>query len=197
MKRSLAVPIGAAVFLLTLLLFTWAGGFSAAGPRETGPAIAATPLPVKYLPAMFRNVPTPPTPTPALPDLYGWGWYYGSCDPGQEGYIRITVYNSGPVPAGPFIVRAGDYWAWDIPGLEAGQSVATEAWVWGAAIDADDQVVESNENNNQIGVPIPTPCPSDPPPPLEPSPTPPCRGPEGCVGPSITPTPSPSPPPLP
>jgi hypothetical protein len=189
MKRSLIVLFSAAAFLLALCLFARAGDFSAAGPRYTGPEPVSTPLPAKYLPAMFRAVPTP-----GLPDLYGRGWYYGSCNLEQTGYIELTVQNGGTVSAGPFVVRSGDYWAWDIPGLEAGQSISTQAWVWSAEVDADQQVVESNESNNWLIVPFPTPCPADPPlPSPEPSPTLPCRGPEGCGGPSITATPPPLP----
>jgi hypothetical protein len=115
----------------------------------------------------YESMSTPPTSTPTTPtptatrspspqraDLTGIGSY--ACF--QSG-IHVTVYNHGLADAGWFIVRsASGRPGWRVTGLMAGAELrlpAQSGSATGMTVDADDEVLESNESNNLVTVGIP------------------------------------------
>lgn len=110
------------------------------------------------------------------------------CSQPPSFYYNGRIANRGTAHAGPFVVRReGDGAQWSVSGLAAGQeeslgpSVGLASGLW--RIDADDVVVELDEDNNtfnSIQVPL------SPEPTCTPTPT------EATPGPSISPPPSPT-----
>lgn len=135
----------------------------------------------EWLVACDSDVECVPTPTPtgtltptatlsagSLPDLLitsarvSMQGYSGGCVT-RFGPLEtfICVSNQGAAPAGPFVIRdtGGGSLAWQVEGLDAGeerclQSVGVASVV---TVDADDEVVESDEANNTQYIPVPTP----------------------------------------
>jgi hypothetical protein len=78
----------------------------------------------------------------------------------------VCVANQGAAPAGPFLVRAAGYGGgsleWNVAGLGAGEDLCLEmerAAFGEALVDANNDVLESDETNNAGYVAIPTPPP--------------------------------------
>jgi len=131
-----------------------------------------------------KPTPTPthtPTPTPTAtpkepPDLVvtsvgvNMQGYTGGCVTGYDALLmtQICVKNQGAGSAGPFVVRAGSL-NWEVDGLASGQERCLpelEGSASGqATVDADNEVVESDETNNTAWIAAPTPPPICTPPP--------------------------------
>ena len=70
---------------------------------------------------------------------------------------KVCIKNQGAASAGPFVVQAGGL-SWEVDGLDAGQEhcVGSEGSPSGqVVVDANNQVVESNEDNNMMYAPVP------------------------------------------
>ncbi len=100
-----------------------------------------------------------PTSAAELPDLEGWAWE----DCGRAGLFAI-VENSGGAAAGRFVVRdASGHFELEADGLAAGGSIELHDPEVSAAtieqpivVDADDEVIESNEDNNVMPLAVPS-----------------------------------------
>lgn len=94
-------------------------------------------------------------PTPVLPNLTGFAWTncFGT-------HIHLEVENRGNADAGAFSVRSVDGEpSWRVDGLKAGESKTLEPKTGlhhELLIDADNEVIESNERDNRIGIAIPS-----------------------------------------
>lgn len=127
------------------------------------PTITATPATRVYLPLIRRSL---------LPDLVGkihvaLLGFNGRCVPSLQVPVElrsVSVGNVGGGPSGPFVVRANDCVEWELDGLAAGQWLVLGVpdgvsclCPCQAKVDADDEVVESDEANNQVWSPTLTP----------------------------------------
>lgn len=109
-------------------------------------------------------VPTP-SPAPMVPDLIGDAVPICSVsDIAAVDFhhepVRVTVRNVGAADAGPFMVRSETGTAsWRVDRLAAGVTLRLAPQVGAGdyvVIDADNEVVESNEANNRLPVPFVT-----------------------------------------
>jgi hypothetical protein len=93
--------------------------------------------------------------------------YSGGCVTGYAPLVTtVCVANQGAAPAGPFLVRAAGYGGgpleWSVAGLGAGAGLCLEmesAAFGEVMVDANHEVIESDETNNTQFIPIPTPPP--------------------------------------
>jgi len=132
------------------------GGLYVFSPQLDGwptPAIPPTPT---ATPETLTATASPPRP---LPDLTGFALYdcWGLA-------VHVTVRNVGSADAGPFEVRSeAGRASWRVRGLGAGATLNLDPKRQSpdggfVLIDADQEVVESDEANNRIEVPFVT-CP--------------------------------------
>lgn len=177
MKRVYLLPALLVVIVTLLGLNRAAAKLSllTAAPSVLQPQLAATPVGTpNYLPFIAGVVPT----SESLPDLTIVQMRIeletgGSCDymSTQLG-VRVWFRNAGNADAGPFVIEING----ELYDVTQGLTAGTTGTRWSSAfhtfpeantmfIDADDQVIESDETNNQRAeqLPVPTlPAPCTP-----------------------------------